>query len=160
MQIAYSQTEGYVPVTSKAQNSAEYADYLARSGEDNDKYYDIKIKASELLLGHVGETFVTPVFNGSTSLRSAAGQMIENVTKSVRRRETVDDAYFEKLYGDMTSLYRLDSIGGAPGDMTELGELPGTAVALLLSLAAAWVLIALYVIIGKIKNLKKASRRY
>ena len=160
VQIAYSQTEGYVPVTSKAQNCAEYADYLARSGEDNDKYYDIKIKASELLQGHVGDTFVTPVFNGSTSLRSAAGQMIENVTKSVRRRETVDDAYFEKLYGDMTSLYRLDSIGGVSGDMSELGELPGTAVALLLSLAVAWVLIALYVIIGKIKFSKKGSRRY
>ena len=32
VQIAYSQTEGYVPVTSKAQASAEYQDYLSRAG--------------------------------------------------------------------------------------------------------------------------------
>ena len=50
VQIAYSQTEGYVPVTSKAQASAEYQDYLSRAGEDNDTYYDVKIKASRLLL--------------------------------------------------------------------------------------------------------------
>ena len=33
VQIAYSKTEGYVPVTLKAQTSAEYQDYLARSGD-------------------------------------------------------------------------------------------------------------------------------
>ena len=32
VQIAYAQTEGYVPVTAKAQNSAAYQDYLAREG--------------------------------------------------------------------------------------------------------------------------------
>ena len=32
VQIAYSGTEGYVPVTLDAQNSPEYQDYLAREG--------------------------------------------------------------------------------------------------------------------------------
>ena len=32
VQIAYSSTEGYVPVTSKAQESDEYQDYLSRCG--------------------------------------------------------------------------------------------------------------------------------
>ena len=50
VQIAYSTTEGYVPVTSKAQESAEYQDYLSRSGEDNDYYYSVKIDAAKLLL--------------------------------------------------------------------------------------------------------------
>ena len=36
IQIAYSQTEGYVPVTTSAQQSPEYQDYLSRAGEDND----------------------------------------------------------------------------------------------------------------------------
>ena len=36
VQIAYSQTEGYIPVTSKAQESPAYQDYLSRCGEDND----------------------------------------------------------------------------------------------------------------------------
>lgn len=141
VQIAYSQTEGYVPVTSKAQTSAEYTDYLSRCGEDCNTYYDIKIKASELLLNHVGETFVTPVFNGSASLRSAAGQMIENVTKSIRRHETVDEAYFDKLYSDITSLYRLDSVSSDVSGRAELGELPTTSKILIVSLCTAWVII-------------------
>ena len=104
VQIAYAETEGYVPVTLKAQETPEYQDYLSRIGEDNNTHYDIKILASELLLEHTDDTFVTPVFNGSASLRDAAGQMIENVTKSMRRKETVDDAYISKLYDDVTSL--------------------------------------------------------
>ena len=41
VQIPYAQTEGYVPVTSKAQQSEEYQDYLSRAGEDDDTYYDV-----------------------------------------------------------------------------------------------------------------------
>lgn len=48
VQIAYSETEGYIPVTSKAQDSAEYQDYLSRAGEDNSTYYDVKIQASKM----------------------------------------------------------------------------------------------------------------
>ncbi len=144
VQIAYSQTEGYVPVTSKAQGSEEYQDYLSRAGEDNDTYYDVKIKASKLLLDHAADTFVTPVFNGSTSLRNAAGQLIENTVKSVRRKETVDEAYMEKLFDDVTALYHLDehmeAAGGGTGEK-DLGPLPTTAKVLLFSLGAAWVLI-------------------
>lgn len=82
VQIPYAQTEGYVPVTSKAQQDPTYQDYLSRSGEDNDTYYDVKIEATQLLLDHTDDTFVTPVFNGSASLRDAAGQLIENTAKS------------------------------------------------------------------------------
>lgn len=73
VQIAYSETEGYVPVTLKARDTDEYQDYLARCGEDDELYYDVKIKAARLLLDHVDHTFVTPVFSGSTSLRDASG---------------------------------------------------------------------------------------
>ena len=155
VQIAYAQTEGYVPVTSKAQGSEEYQDYLSRSGEDNDLYYDVKIAASRLMLEHVGDTFVTPVFNGSASLRSAAGQMIENVTKSVRRHETVNEAYYEKLWADMTSLYRLDSGEAVAAGKAELGPLPATAKVLLGALVIAWVLIGAYALTQKIKKARK-----
>ena len=97
VQIPYAQTEGYVPVTSKAQQDPTYQDYLSHSGEDNDTYYDVKIEATQLLLDHTDDTFVTPVFNGSASLRDAAGQLIENTAKSVRRGETVDDSYWDSL---------------------------------------------------------------
>ena len=150
VQTAYAETEGYVPVTSKAQESAVYRDYLSRSGEDNTTHYDIKIKATQLLLDNIDHTFVTPVFNGSASLRDAAGQLIENTVKAVRRGQTVDDAYIDQLYSDMNSLYRLDQIGSAGGALAsgkaDLGKLPGTAVILLSALAGAWVRIILYVL--------------
>lgn len=162
VQIAYSETEGYVPVTKKAQESSEYQDYLARCGEDNSTYYDIKIKAALLLLDNIGNTFVTPVFNGSASLRDAAGQLIENTTKSVRRGQEIDDEYIEKLYSDITSLYRLDQIGSQSGAVSsgraELGKLPATSVILLSALGIAWALIILYVVFQIIKKRKKEEK--
>lgn len=156
VQTAYAETEGYVPVTSKAQNSDEYLDYLSKIGTDYNQHYDIKILASTLLLDNIENTFVTPVFNGSASLRDAAGQMIENVTKSVRRSETIDEEYMEKLYSDVTSLYRLNQSGGNQASgKTDLGPLPKTSVMLLSSIGAAWFLILAYVIIEKVKSTKK-----
>ncbi len=155
VQIAYAQTEGYAPVTSKALDSPEYQDYLKRSGENNSLYYDVKIQATKLLLDHVDDTFVTPVFNGSASLRDAAGQLIETTAKSVRRKLPVDDAYYEKLYQDVASQYHLDQIGvdkRAALGQKELGPLPATSVTLLSCLAGAWVLILIYFILQKFKQ--------
>ena len=155
VQIGYARTEGYVPVTSKAQQSEEYQDYMSRAGEDNDMHYSIKLEASKLLTDNVERTFVTPVFNGSASLRNAAGQMIEDVTKGVRRKKDVNEEFIDQLYLDMTSLYRLDQIEtGASGGKAELGELPATAVALLASLGGAWLLIIAYVAVNTIKSKK------
>lgn len=159
VQIAYSETEGYVPVTSKAQESAEYQDYLSRCGEDNALYYDIKIRAAQLLLDNTDNTFVTPVFVGSASLRDAAGQLVESTVKSSRRGQEIDDEYIDKLYSDTASLYRLDQMGSqsslATANKADLGELPGTAKKLLGALAAAWILIILYVIFQMVKKRRK-----
>jgi len=170
IQIAYSQTEGYIPVTTKAQNSDEYKDYLSRMGEDNDKYYDIKIKASKIILDNIDHTFVTPVFNGSVSLRNAAGQMIENVSKSVRRKETIDDKYFEKLYNDMISLYHLENISVPDNTGSALtavaspkkneatfANLPIQARSLIYILAAVWIILGVYFISGYIKKRRKSQ---
>ncbi|MBQ8548547.1 MAG: carbohydrate ABC transporter substrate-binding protein [Lachnospiraceae bacterium] len=157
VQIAYAQTEGYVPVTEKAQTAGEYLDYLARGGEDNELYYDIKIRASELLLSEVEHTFVTPVFNGSASLRNAAGQMIEEVTKAVRRKKDVNETFVEALFEDMTSLYRLNQRTGVGAGKKELGALPGTAVALIVVLVSAWIGMGLYVGISYLKKKRKSK---
>ena len=153
VQINYSSTEGYVPVTLKAQNSEEYQDYLSREGEDNEFYYYVKLKAAKLLLANTENTFVTPVFNGSASLRNAAGQLIENVAKSMRRNETVDEAYMDKLFDDVRSLYRLDQSLSVTD--TELGELPAMSAVLLWSLGGIWVLIGAFSILRIIRKLKK-----
>lgn len=151
VQIAYAQTEGYTPVTVKAQEDPAYRDYLSRGGEDNALYYDIKIRATELLLSHTDDTFVTPVFNGSASLRDAAGQLIEDTVKAARRKQTVDDGFFEDLYSEVQSLYRLDQVSGMGGRQA-LGALPPQSAALLIGLSAIWIIIAIYGLINKRKN--------
>ena len=156
VQIDYATTEGYVPVTSKAQSTEEYIDYLSREGEDNEYYYDIKIKATKLLLENTENTFVTNVYNGSASLRNAAGQLIEEVAKSVRRGETVDDAYFDSLYKEVTSLYHL---GGITGAYTEEDiTLPTGAIALLSSLCAIWLVICAVYTFSFVKKLKNKDK--
>lgn len=153
VQIAYSQTEGYAPVTAKAQNSEIYQDYLGRSGEDNDLYYAIKIDATRLLLDNTDNTFVTPVFNGSASLRNAAGQLIENVNKSIRRGQTVDEAYMDDLWEEVSALYRLDQISTSDRKVS-LGELPGASKALLSALTVCWVCMGAYVVVDNLKKKK------
>ena len=156
VQIAYSQTEGYVPVTLKAQESEEYVDYLQRSGEDNDLYYSVKLKATKLLIENTDNTFVTPVFNGSASLRDAAGHLIESVTKSTRRKETVDSEYLDKLFADTVSLYRLDQLEKGTAGKAALGPMPTASVVLLSTLAGVWIGIIVYVFY---KNKKKSAFR-
>ncbi len=151
-QIAYSETEGYVPVTLKAQNSAEYQDYLSRAGEDNDQYYDVKIAAAKILIDNVQDTFVTPVFNGSASLRDASGQLIEEVSKAARRGQEMNDEKIEELFSKVYSLYRLDQTSATSASKRDLGPLPSTSVALLSILGITWVFIGIYFVRDKIKN--------
>lgn len=166
IQISYSQTEGYIPVTLKAQNSAEYQDYLSRIGEDNFTYYDVKIKASKLVLDNIPNTFVTPVFNGSASLRNASGQMIENVSKSVRRKETIDDNYINTLFKDMISLYHLENISSKDNSDTlkdtavselpkaSFSNLPTESKILITVFVIIWIIIGLYSLNEMLKKRK------
>ncbi len=148
VQIAYSETEGYVPVTLTAQNSEEYLDYLSRAGEDNETHYKVKIEASRLLLENTDNTFVTPVFSGSASLREAAGALIENTVKSVRRKTEFNDAFVKNLYKEVKAQYRLDeALAVSTESKTELGEMPMFSKILLIVLAVIWVgIITIYVI--------------
>jgi len=148
IQLGYAETEGYLPVTQKALDSVEYKDYLARAGEDNKDHYRVKIEASKLLMENTKNTFVTPVFNGSASLRAAAGQLIENTVKGARRKQEMNDAFIEKLYSDVNSLYRLDQIGGD----RQARVVPTGAWVLLGTIAAVWVVIGIFKLREKKKN--------
>ena len=154
VQFAYATTEGYVPVTTKTQQSERYQDYLNRAGEDQDFYYSVKLDATKLLLENVENTFVTPVFAGSASLRDAAGQLIENTVRTVRRKQTVDDAYILGLYDEMTAMYHLDEMQVDGEWKKDFDALPQTSVVLLVSLASVWVLIALFFVKSWIKRRK------
>lgn len=144
VQIAYSSTEGYLPVTDKALNSPEYLDYLSRAGEDNDQYYKVKIDAARVLLDNIDKTFTAPPFNGSTSLRNAAGELIEGAAKAARRGKTVDDAYLDVLFQDTKALYRLDrNIVSTTGEKKSGEPLPAASRALIAVLVTAWVLLGI-----------------
>ena len=153
VQIAYSQTEGYVPVTTKAQESEEYKDYLSRAGEDDEFYYGIKLDAVKLLLENTENTFVTAVFNGSADLRNAAGHLIETVNKAVKNKTTVDDDYLDGMFDETISLYRLDQRSSKSEKLT-LGELPAWSYVLIIALAICWISMGVYVGVDKIRNKK------
>ena len=112
-------------------------------------------EAVKLLLDNTENTFTTPVFNGSASLRNAAGELIENVTKSVRRKKTVDDDFITALYADTRSLYRLDQIQQSGNGSRDLGPLPAEAAVLLTALAVCWVGILTYLTVQGVKKRKK-----
>ena len=150
IQIAYSQTEGYLPVTSKALNSDVYKEYIDNSGIDNLQHYSVKIDATKIVRDYSDKTFVTPVFNGSASLRNAAGQMIEESVKALRRKKDVNDEFFNTLFADTNSLYRLDQVTGVSN--RELGELPLVSKMLLGGIAITWVLIGIYYFKSKKKG--------
>ena len=152
VQIGYAKTEGYVPVSQAAASSDAYQEYLSLGGSDDNEHYQVKIDATKLLLANIDHTFVTPVFNGSASLREAAGQLIENTCKSTRRKETIDDEYFRKLYSDLNLLYHLDDASLTLGGPKDLGPLPFEAKLLLGSLGVSWVLIISYVIYKRKKS--------
>ena len=161
VQLAYSGTEGYVPVTNKALQSDEFTNYMAQKGADTDDHYYVKLDAKQLMIDNLDNTFVTPVFNGSASLRDAAGQLIENVTKSMRRKETVDEAYMDKLYADMNALYRLDQLDASTaGEKAELGELPMASKVLLSAIGVAWAIIVVYVTVVSLKKRKNSGNTH
>ena len=157
IQVEYSKTEGYIPVTTKAYASEEYQDYLSRAGEDTGVYYDIKIAAARLMLDNIENTFTTAVFNGSTSLRNAAGQLIENTVASAKRGDEIDEYFIKYLYSDVTSLYKLNQLT-ASGMKTELGPMPTISTVILVSLALIWVGIAAYFGYNLRKNLKSSKK--
>lgn len=156
VQINYSKSEGYVPVTLKAQNSDIYKEYLANKGIDNDEHYDVKIDAVNLLLNNIDNTFVTPVFNGSANVREAAGQLIESAVKRAIAKNTFDDNFINQVFENCVSLYHLDQTGTSNTiNMTDLGELPTLSKCLIGGIIITWIGIGIYYFIRK-KNNKKS----
>ena len=83
---------------------------------------------------------------------SNANKLIEEVAKSTRRKETVDDTYMSALYEKINALYRLDQIGDS--EKKDFGALPTASVVLIAAFVTAWTLIITFSIIGFIKKRK------
>ena len=170
-QIAYSETEGYIPVTRKALESSEYQDYLNNEGniytytdsngnpvEDKNKYYAPKIQASKLVLNNISNTFTTPVFNGSASLRQAAGELIEKLILARRRKQEVN---YDKIFTDVSNLYKLDQIevidassNSVQRSKKNLGPLPLFSIVMLSTIGVSWIVLSGMFIVSVIKKRK------
>ena len=105
-------------------------------------------------MDNIDNTFVTPVFNGSTSLRNAAGYLIENTVRSVQRKATIDDEFVKNLIENTKKLYRLDQIGAGPTPEDELGTIGTEAVILISTLGIVWLGIGTYLIVTRKKKVK------
>ena len=90
-------------------------------------------------------------------------ELIEDSKKAVRQGATLDDAYFEELFGKVSAQKHLDQIqvktpSGEDGDLRQdFGPLPTESVVLLSLLGGAWVLIGIYALSGWLKRKKIAK---
>lgn len=142
IQTQYCHSEGYVPVTYRAQNSNSYQAYL-NTVSDDPEFYPVKLEVSKIVLDNIENTFITPVFNGSASLRSAAGQLIENVCKAARRNTKIDDEYMERNFFETASLFHLnEKTVSSSYEKKDLGPLPLGAWVLICSLVVVWLCLA------------------
>lgn len=162
VQINYSETEGYMPVTSTAIKDPTYIDYLSRRGElveknvngkityDNSSYYSVKIDATKILLSNTENTFITPVFNGSASLRQAAGKLIEDTLKNVKKNLPCDDAFYQNAYSQARALIKTEEIAKE----MKFDSLPPISLGLLIAIPAIWLILGSIVLYDYLKKRK------
>lgn len=153
VQIAYSKTEGYIPVTNSATSSPSYISYLSKSGIDNNEYYKVKIDAVKMLNDNIDNTFVTSVFSGSTSLRDASGQLIIDTVWQARRKKIVDDSFIDELFKDIESKSKLDQIvvKGSSIRPGINGEITSSVIILFSFVIISWLILGIL----KIKKIKR-----
>ena len=98
--------------------------------------------------------------------REAGGHMIEKVSKSVRRKETIDDNYINTLFKDMISLYHLENISSKDNSDTlkdtavselpkaSFSNLPTESKILITVFVIIWIIIGLYSLNEMLKKRK------
>ena len=148
-QIDYAKTEGYIPVTKTAVNSTEYQYYLNNPSNESVEFYKTKIDASKVVLNNIDNTFITPVFYGSSLVRQAGGNLIELAAKCKVKatREEIDEMY-KKTQEKYSFLTQTD----------DLGPYPQTAKILLASLVIVWIAIGGTYLYSYLKNKKLKNK--
>ena len=89
-------------------------------------------------------TFITPVFNGSASLRNAAGALIEETGKSVNRGIKITSTQLDNTFKRVESLYKLNEFTKDESGKSEFDKMPTISIALLSGIGVVWVGIAVY----------------
>jgi multiple sugar transport system substrate-binding protein len=86
--------------------------------------------------------------------------MIEEVAKSIRRKQTVDEDYIEALYDKMSTLYHLNELSASVAGPTRIDfeGISGESVVLIASVAGAWLILGALFIFNLVKKIKKKNR--
>ena len=125
IQVAYSQTEGYCPVTAEALNSEEFQAYLAqlygRETEESPfeagerEWCQTSAEVTRLLVENVDHMFSLPVFPGSSRPKAAAGELVERAAKAARRKQELDpEKLFDQVIADFVLEEKPAEKKGAP----------------------------------------------
>ncbi len=144
-QIEYSKTEGYIPVTSKATNTKEYQSYLV-----DDSEYKVKRDAAKLTLDNVNNTFITPVFNGSSYVRDSGSYLIEAVCNTRGKFKTFDE--MDKLFdscivqNNLGALINIENVDKAKPSISPI------IITTFVIMGVAWVSMSAYYLYDKLKR--------
>ncbi len=146
VQLAYSKTEGYLPVTSRAAESENFTSYLNDSSE-----YKVKRDASKLVLDNVDNTFISPVFNGSSYVRDAGSYLIEAVCGKNNRYKKYEelDELFEKCIEKNNLSELMD------GENTIHRKIYKEGIILLSTIGGVWLLMGGYVLYSSLNGKRK-----
>ena len=145
VQLGYTKTEGYLPVTTRANDSEAFKNYLKDANE-----YVVKREATKLVLNNIDNTFISPVFNGSSDVRDAGSYLVEGVCGNNKRYKTSEE--IDTLYQKCIEKYGLQSLIDASNGTGELvvRQISKESVILLSTLGITWVILGVYVINDKI----------
>lgn len=167
VQIRYSQTEGYIPVTKSAVESQSYQTYLNfKIGDDlsvfdelisdkdiynfdkekdlNNYFYDVKLATAKLSTEVIPKTFISPAFNGSANLRTAAGKLVELVIREASTSRVVTDDFLNLQYDRMIQLYKLDLTKHEEEKTQYDYKIGKDGIIIITTLGVLWVLIGSY----------------
>ena len=149
VQLAYTKTEGYLPVTKSATESDEFKAYLK-----NEKEYSVKRDATKLVLNNIENTFISPVFNGSSDVRDAGAYLVEGVCGNNKRYKTSEE--IDELYQKCIEKYTLQELINSTTGTIERKPISKESIILLASLGIIWILLGAYVLNEKF--IKKKSK--
>ena len=149
IQLGYTKTEGYLPVTKSATESDAFKAYL-----NNEKEYVVKREATKLVLDNIENTFISPVFNGSSDIRDAGAYLVEGVCGNNKRYKTSEE--IDELYQKCIEKYGLQELINKTTGNVERKPISKESIILLASLGIIWILLGAYVLNEKF--IKKKSK--
>ena len=139
VQLGYTKTEGYLPVTTSATESQAFKNYL-----NDETQYSVKRDATKLVLDNIENTFISPVFNGSSDIRDAGAYLVEGVCGNNKRYKTAEE--IDTLYEKCIEKYGLQDLINSTTGNVERKQISKESIILLVSLGVVWILLGAYVL--------------